>query len=174
MAQKGEVAGIYSQKQYDYFLKQALSAMDKTDKHLRPVTKDGKPVKRAKPLDNRGQPHRAGRDESGQVVQPGGGAADEPPEQNQAMQVIMKFHNSGGTRASLPKISGTKNAARKDLEHAKMKRDQVVRPAVRPPGSKEYEKRLRQRQQSLTNSKEYLSKSISEDFYLNLDEALGT
>lgn len=175
MAQEGEVADIVSRKQYDYFLKQALSAQDRKDKHHRTVTRGGKPVKRANPLDSRGQAHRAKRDEAGRVTQPGGGKADAPPSAQQAMQAIMKFHQGGGSREALPKISDTRNAARKDLEHAKMRRDKVIRPAVRPPGTAEYNRELRRRQQQQlqTNSKEYLSKSISEQFSSDLDEALG-
>jgi hypothetical protein len=174
MARKGEVSDIVSRKQYDYFLKQALSAQQKKDKHHRPVTKGGQPVNRAKPLDSRGQPHRAKRDDAGRVTEPGGGKADAPPSANQAMQAIMKFHSQGGSREALPKVSDTRNAARKDLEHAKMRRDKVIRPAVRPPGTAEYSRALRRRQQEIqTNSKEYLSKSINERFGSALDEALG-
>lgn len=174
MARKGEQAQIYSRKQYDYFLKQALSTMSKTDKHHRTVTRGGKPVARANPLDSRGQAHRAGRDDSGKVVQPGGGKADPPPSAQNALQTIMAFHQAGGTRNSLPKASPTKNAARKDQEHATMRRDKVIRPALRPPGSAEYERGIRKQQRAhLTSSKKYLSKSINENFTSALNHALG-
>jgi hypothetical protein len=168
VAKKGEVASISSRKQYDYFLKQALSAMPKVDKHHQPIAGG---AKRANPLDSRGQAHRAERDKAGRVTTPGGGAADPPPSSQNALQAIMAFHQGGGSRAALPKVSPTRNAARKDLEHAKMRRDRVIRPAVRPPGTAELEKQYRQR--NLQNSKKYLSKSISEQFTSSLDEALG-
>lgn len=174
MPKKGETAQIVSRKQYDYFLKQALSAQPKRDRHHRPITRNGQQVNRAKPLDARGQPHRAKRDDAGRVTQPGGGSADAPPSADEAMKAIMAFHQAGGTRESLPKVSDTRNAARKDLEHAKMRRDKVIRPAVRPPGTAEYTKQLRQRQRQVDmNSKKYLSKFINEEFVSSLDKALG-
>ena len=167
MARPGEVAQIVSQAQYDYFLKQCQSSMPKMDRHLRPKKdKQGRPVMRNKPLDSRGQAKNALRDEDGKVIEPGGGKADTPPSQNQACQAIWAFHRKGGTRAALPKVSPTKNAARKDAEHAKMKKDQVIRPALRPRGTREYARRL-------AASKEYTSKSINESFNSALDEALG-
>lgn len=195
MARPGEVAKIVSQKQFDYFAKQAKAAKGQ-----------------GTPLDSRGQAHRAGRDETGRVVKPGGGAPDRGPTGNEAEEAILAFYQSGGKRSDLPKESPTKNAARKDLEHAKMKQDQVVRPAIRPPGSSEYERdqmraggtknpakgRFQQRHgewqyqnptsrqaqlamRTLKRSKgkgsresvEYKSKTIDEDFDQSINKALG-
>ena len=173
MAKPGEIAKIHSQAQYDYFLKQCQSSMPKVDRHHNPKRgADGKPLMRNKPLDSRGQARNASRDEEGNVIEPGGGKADAPPSQNQACQALMAFHRAGGRRSNLPTVSPTKNAARKDAEHAKMRKDQVVRPATRPRGTAEYNKRLRQAM-ARGESKEYLSKSINEEFNSALDEALG-
>lgn len=180
MAAKGEVGDIVSQAQYDYVLKQAKSAIPKTDYHHRPmVGKDGQTMMQASPLDNRGQPHRAGRDESGKIVTPGGGAADPPPAAREAMKMLMKFQAAGGQRNKLPKVSPTKNAARKDAEHAKMKNNKVIRPATRPPGTASVEREMLRRNKINAAAKinkehaEYLSKSINEEFRSNLDEVLG-
>lgn len=197
MAKKGEVADIVSKDQYDYFLKQAQSAMPKLDKQLRPVTKDGKSVMRNSPLDSRGQARNALRDKDGNIVEPGGGEADGPPSAQQAMQALIKFHNAGGSRANLPKSSGTKDAFKARQEHPQMRKGKVVRPAVRPRGSSTYERQrlrasgatprygryVRNRaggweyatptQRTVGDSLEYLSKSINEDFEFELDRALG-
>lgn len=169
MARRGEVADIASKAQYDYFMKQLMAHQPG---RRQAKDKRGRPARKVNPLDARGQAHRALRDENGNVTQPGGGESDSIPTGSEAYKALMKFQKSGLTRNDLPKVSPTKNAARKDLEHAKMKRDQVVRPAVRPPGSSEFDKLQRQRQR-LNDSREYLSKSIDEMFYRALDEALG-
>lgn len=196
MARKGEVADIVSKSQYDYFLKQAQSAMPKTDRHHRPITKDGKPVMRNTPLDSRGQARNALRDRDNHIVQPGAGRADPPPSAQQAMQALAKFHNAGGSREGLPEKSNTKDAYSARQEHAQMKNDQVVGQPTRPRGSSTYERHsLKSRghkarkgryirnneggweyvspsQLTLSTSKEYLSKSINEEFNSKLDEAL--
>jgi hypothetical protein len=197
MARPGEVAKIVSQDQYDYFAKQAQSAMPKVDKHLRPVSKNGEPVMRNTPLDARGQARNAGRGKDGQIVQPGGGKADSVPSNQQAMQALVAFHNSGGNRSSLPKSSDTKDAYKARQEHAKMKNGQVVRQATRPRGSSTVERQglrssgstprkgkyARNReggweyatpsQRTLSAGVEYLSKTIDEEFTSQINKALG-
>lgn len=165
MARPGETADIVSKAQYDYFMKQLMANQPgrKGGKDKR-----GRPNRKVNPLDSRGQSHRAGRDESGKIVQPGGGAADAPPSGVEAYKALSKFQKSGKSRNDLPKTSSTKNAVRKDSEHAKMRNDQVVRPAIRPPGASTYNK-----QRQLTNSREYLSKTIDENFNQALNEVLG-
>jgi hypothetical protein len=170
VAEKDEIADIVSQAQYNYFLKQAKSAMPKTDKHHNPIVSNGKAVYQSTPLDSRGQAHRAGRDESGKVIKPGGGNPDAPPSAKQAMQALMKFHNAGKSKEQLPERSSTRNAERKDKEHAKMKFDKIIRPATRPPGTASLEKLHRQ---NLHASRKYVSGFISEEFNLALNGALG-
>jgi len=123
VARPGEIAKIVSKKQFDYFSKQARASKGQ-----------------GKPLDSRGQSHRAGRDDSGKVVEPGGGAPDPPPDGNEADEALLAFYQNGGKRSQLPDESPTKNASRKESEHAKMRDDQVVAPARRPPGSSEHER----------------------------------
>lgn len=197
MARPGEVADIVSKAQYDYFVKQAQSAMPKMDKYMRPITKDGKPVMRNTPLDDRGQARNAERDADGNITSPGGGKADAPPSQKQAMQALAKFHNAGGTRESLPEKSGTKDAYKARQEHAQMSNDQVTRPATRPRGSSTVERQklratgvkprkgryVRNRtggwtyatptHRTMSAGVEYLSKTIDEEFDTQLDKALG-
>lgn len=180
MARKGEIADIVSKAQFDYFAKQAQSAFGKT-----------------KPLDARGQSRNAERDEDGNIVRPGGGKADAPPSAKQAIQALTNFHSKGGKREDLPQTSSSKDAYRKDAEHAKMRRDKVIRLPVRPRGSSNYERRGLQAQgyvprkgkyavnrfggweyvtptqRTLAASKYYVSKSINEEFLSKLDEVLG-
>lgn len=155
---RDEVADIVSYDQYLFVKKQAKSAEDKN----------------VRSLDSRGMPHRAKRDERGRVVEPGGGKADSPMSPEQAKAMLIKLKKKGIDPRKLPKKSDSRNAARKDLEHAKMRHDRVVRPAIRPPGTATYMKQLQRQRQILDqNSKEYLSKSINEKFITDLDEALG-
>jgi hypothetical protein len=157
MAKEGEIADIVSLDQLAWMTKQANSGLGK-----------------GTPLDSRGMTHNAGRDKNGRVVKPGGGKADTPPAPNKAAQAIMKWRRSGGRRSDLPQSSDTKNAARKDLGRAKMRKDNVVRPAVNLPGTAEYNREARRRQrQNLHASKKYLSKSINETFGSRLNKALG-
>ena len=135
-------------------------------------------------LDFRGQPHRATRDESGNIVGAGGGKIDDPPAPNDAAKILMRSAASGIKYDDLPEKSQTANAARKETEHAKMRgkrppgQDSVVSQATAPPGARhlarqERRKQQQQQRQLQVNSKEYLSKSISEQFSSDLDEALG-
>lgn len=154
----GEVADIVSYDQYLFVKKQAKSAEDPS----------------VRPLDSRGMPRRAKRDERGRIVEPGGGKADSPMSPEQAKAMLLKLKKKGIDPKTLPRSSDTRNAARKSLEHAKMRHDRVVRPAVRPPGTATYLKQLQRRRQVLDqNSKNYLSKTIDEQFIMDLDEALG-
>jgi hypothetical protein len=198
MARPGEVADIVSQDQYDYFAKQAQSAMAKLDMHLRPVREgDGQIKMRNSPLDDRGQARNAERDKEGNITNPGGGKADAPPSAKQATQALVKFHNAGGNRASLPKSSNTKDAYKARQERNQMKNDQVVSKATRPRGTSTVERQrlrasgatprkgryVRNRQggweyatptqRTLAAGVKYLSKTIDEEFHNQLDEALG-
>ena len=167
-----------SKAHWRYLAKQAQSAMPQTNKKTGGYVynKDGSTRMRSNPLDSRGQPHRAGRDEDGKIVQPGGGKADAPPSSNDAARILMRTIQAGIRYEDLPEKSPTKNAARKSTEHAKMRgkkppnQDTVAAPASAPPGTRYMARRAAK---NLRNSKEYISKSINEDFKLALDEALG-
>lgn len=160
MDRNAEVADIVSYDQYLFVKKQAKSAIDPN----------------VRPLDSRGMPHRARRDKRGRVVEPGGGKADPPMSPEQAKAMLRKLELKGIDPKKLPRSSDTRNAARKDLEHNKMSNDRIVRLAVAPPGTASYARQQRQQQilaQNSKESKEYLSKSIDEQFTTSLDEALG-
>jgi len=175
VAKKGEIAKIVSKAQYDYFLKQCNAYRGK-----------------GTPLDSRGQAHNAGRDDEGNIVSAGGGKPDGPPSGEEACQALDAFHQTGGTRASLPDKSDTVDADKARAEHAQMRKDRVVHPATRPRGSSTLAQRAlrnaghtpRKGRYSRDSAggllyqppnveSKYMSKTIDEDFDKAINEALG-
>lgn len=128
MPQSGEIADILTKKQHDFILKQALSDQAKKGK------KSGT-GNRSTPLNPELGQRRAGRDKTGKISIPGGGAPHQVPTPEEARDILKLFYNKGGKYNSLPDQSNTKEAKRNKGRRPTVKNDKVVAPARRPDGT---------------------------------------